>query len=110
MIPLQTSADRRTAGGDPIPPSPLDAQASSSSSRPWLRGTPDFSSAVARAASCRAVHRLSSPVPLPNVRQPAYLGCSFDSGLFVSHRNIPYRLELNASVVSASHEDSPRSL
>jgi hypothetical protein len=31
-----------------------------------------------------------------------------DSSLFVSQRNIPYRLELNASVVSASHEDGSR--
>ena len=33
-----------------------------------------------------------------------------DSSLFVSQRNIPYRLELNASVVSASHEDGAGSL
>jgi hypothetical protein len=31
-----------------------------------------------------------------------------DSSLFVSQRNIPYRRELDASVVSASHEGSSR--
>jgi hypothetical protein len=44
-------------------------------------------------------------MPLPNIPKYEYLGCSLGSSLFVSQRNIPYRLELNASVVSASHED-----
>ena len=41
----------------------------------------------------------------PNIHKHEFLGCPLNRGLCVSQRNIPYRLELNASVVSAGHQD-----
>ncbi len=58
-----------------------------------------------RAVSVPAVHRSFFPMRPPNIHKHKSLGCSLDSSLCVSQRNIPYRLELDASVVSAGHQD-----